>query len=304
MKLLRKIAPLVFIVACGAGSYLILSKGPCSSPMTYRIGAFDTKFGVSRETFLEDAAIAEKVWEDALQKEVPTFKGQLLAYDLKAHMPINLVYDTRQATVDTTKVIAATVDTTVATADTIKPQLTALKATYDQNESEYLAMKDSFDTKLARYNSEIAYWNSKGGARHDQYFALQQERSDLEVLQKQLNEKVIVVNDLARQVNSLVDRYNSLVHTANVGVRKINQIAGKEFEQGEYVSDSKGQRINVYEFDGKAKLIRLLAHEMGHALGMDHNSNPQSIMYYLNNGTSLEPSAEDIAALKATCRLK
>jgi predicted Zn-dependent protease len=105
-------------------------------------------------------------------------------------------------------------------------------------------------------------------------------------------------------VNAGVGEYNALVRQANSKIDIINQSADKEFEQGDYVSDSEGQRINVYEFEGKAKLVRLLAHEMGHALGIDHNDDPASIMYYLNQGKGMKLSSADLAALKKVCRVQ
>ncbi len=288
MDLLKKVLSLIFIAACAVGSYILLTKGPCDSPLTYRIGTFDTKFGVSRETFLADAALAEKVWEDALGKIGSPSRKELFKYDPKGELPINLTYDTRQATVDKNKVISANIDQTMETVDSLKVKLAALKADYDAADAEYKSLSATYESKLAAYNQS----KSRNGY------------AELESLRLALNAKVATVNDLARQVNAMADQYNTLVRGVNSNVAKINQSADQEFEQGEYVSDAKGQRINVYEFDGKQKLVRLLAHEMGHALGMDHNSNPQSIMYYLNNGTSLQPSAEDVAALKAACKLK
>jgi predicted Zn-dependent protease len=62
-----------------------------------------------------------------------------------------------------------------------------------------------------------------------------------------------------------------------------------------------GEEINIYEFDSRTALLRVLAHEFGHALGLDHNDNEQSIMHYLNSSTNLKPTKEDLAALREVC---
>ncbi|MES2214229.1 MAG: matrixin family metalloprotease [Patescibacteria group bacterium] len=101
----------------------------------------------------------------------------------------------------------------------------------------------------------------------------------------------------------LIRKYNSLVDQANQKVSTINESAGKEFNEGEYIYDEAGQRINIYEFTSRAELVRVLAHELGHALGLDHNSNPDSIMYYLNQSENGALTPEDSADLEALCHL-
>jgi len=40
---------------------------------------------------------------------------------------------------------------------------------------------------------------------------------------------------------------------------------GGEFEEGAYQSDQNGEKIDIYHLINQAKLIRVLAHELGHA---------------------------------------
>ncbi len=266
MNRLKNILLLAVAAALFAGSYFILAKGPCDSPLTYRIGSFDAKFGVSKAEFLKDAARAESIWEKAAGRE-------LFKYDPSGDLPLNLVYDARQATADKNKVLEASVDKTVQTADQVKAELDAARAGYEAAHAEYLSLASRYDAHPT------------------------------EPLRLEVNAKAAESNDLARRVNGLVDAYNSLVRSANANVRTINQSADREFEQGEYVRDAKGERINVYEFDGEDRLVRLLAHEFGHALGMDHVPDPEAIMYYLNSGKGMAATKDDVAALRAACKL-
>lgn len=191
---------------------------------------------------------------------------ELFVYDPNGALTINLIYDKRQAAAQQNAVTVNQINQSTESASMVQTQFLALEVNYKES--------------LAEYNTMLA--------QKQDYNATEQKRLE--------------VNALAEQINALVKKYNYLVTTVNTNINTVNQSAGQEFEEGEYVYDSSGKRINIYEFKTNAELVRVLAHELGHSLGLDHNSNPKSIMYYLNQSTNDVPTVEDTNALEAVCK--
>src|SRR3989338_2165138 len=63
---------------------------PCRQPITYSIGTFDKRFGISKDYFLKAIDQAAKIWGAAIDKT-------LFTYANKGFLKLNLVYDDRKA---------------------------------------------------------------------------------------------------------------------------------------------------------------------------------------------------------------
>jgi hypothetical protein len=272
------VASLVLLAAVAGGSYAyyanVLHPAPCAAPKTYSIGAFDPKFGISRADFLDAMQDAAAVWNTAAGKAV-------LAYDVSGTLPVNLMYDTRQEAVELRSVI----DAEQAAYESKAASVEAARAALKEKQQVYESLKASIEARRSSIATPADRTNFNRDVR-----ALNATAQDLNAQSRILNEQIAELNLLAAKTNAKVETYN----TANVHT---------DFDQGRYVSDDAGERITIYEFENKAELTRALAHEFGHALGLDHNENPKSIMYPYNKGGGLELSDEDLAAFREACAL-
>jgi hypothetical protein len=116
-------------------------------------------------------------------------------------------------------------------------------------------------------------------------------------------DKRVKLNGLAHEVNAVGAEINHIAETYNQGVATYRERFGasRQFVEGEY----DGREINVYQFYDTSDLTLVLAHEMGHALGIRHVQNPRSIMYMLMGQQDLrhlQLSREDLAALEEKLR--
>jgi len=278
---------------------IIPAPGPCQEPIAYTLGAFDQRFGLTQQQFLGVASKAASIWNSALGKD-------LLEYSATGTLPINLIYDYRQQATDELKSLGLTIDNT-------KASYNALKARYDSMSSAYKAQKSTLDSLVSAftaakssYEAEVAHWNSVGGAPPAQYAALQKEKESLVSQLAAIDEIQSTMNQEVDSINTIVGILNGLAHTMNMNVQEFNSVGtSTSFDEGEYVRDASGYKyIDIYEFQDQDKLLRVLAHEMGHALGLAHVPDSSAIMYYLNEGSNEKLAPADIAELKQVCGVK
>ncbi|MFA5392167.1 MAG: matrixin family metalloprotease [Candidatus Paceibacterota bacterium] len=273
---------------------------PCQKPITYSIENFDPLFGLTKSELLNYIKQAEKIWESSINK-------QLFEYSPTGDLKINFIYDYRQKATDALKKIGIVINDDRSTYEALKVKHDLLIASYNKEKVQLENLIVIYEADKSAFEKDINHWNSRGGVPKAEYNILEQKRIDL-------NNQVTIINQAENSLNELVDMINSieivlnkLIVALNFQVSKYNTIGsstGKEFSEGEYVSNASGTIINIFQFNDTNQLVRILAHEFGHALGIGHLDSSKAIMYYLNEGMNEKLTADDLVALKNVCGIK
>lgn len=265
---------------------------PCATPIPYTFGPIDKRFGLTKEQIIERTKEAVQLWDTAYGKDLFVY-----APDDASALPINFIYDRRQQTL----ALGNAIDSTESSQQAAKADIENAQSAYKTAGDVYASAVHIFNADSNAYASEVARINARGGATPDEYARLQSEKNALNARQSQLQAQADSLKKEAVALSQMIASYNSKVKDINQIVDTYNTTAGTDFEEGQYVQDAKGRRIDIYAYKSQSELLHTLTHELGHALGINHNSNPVSIMYpYNKSGVTLSP--DDIVALQAVCK--
>lgn len=272
----------------------------CDTPITYRLNQFDKQFGISEKTFLSAINQAEQIWEQ------PTGMN-LFQYSPTGTLKLNLIYDYRQDATLKLRELGIVVEENQTSYEKLRSQYLALEKYYVTGRASLDSLSAEITQLTALYNAEIERANRQGGASPKELQRLETQRQEINKLVAEFKNQQKIFNDKVDELNAVANTLNRLAKTLNISVSHYNTISvsrGSEFEEGTYVSSVGSQKINIYQFDDTAKLIRVLAHELGHALSLEHVSSTEAIMYYLNNGINAKLTPADIEELKRHCKIQ
>lgn len=269
------------------------SVSPCVQPMTYRIGRFDSRFNISKEKFSTVTKEAIAVWE----KEAGT---PLFIYDQQnGDLTLNLIFDERQETTIDLGYLALEIENTKQAAEKVRTAYEEEKTLYTAGSEKFNNDAIDFQKRYDIYDDKVKALNDKGGATKEEYDSMMIELGALKKESEALEGRRVTLNSNMEAVNAKVKRYNELVAYANGLIRKSNSIGSRTFTEGRFVPSI--NTIDIFQYADETKLRRVLIHEFGHALGIGHVENAQSIMFSFNSGKTTLLSDEDKQALEESC---
>ena len=293
-----RLAVLLFLLAFAVVAFLRRPR-PGRTTLTYRIGQVDPRFGLSREAFGEAIEQAVAIW--AVPVSRPLFR-----LDPEGAIEINLVYDQRQANLEQVRRLNEGLGASLRTFQEMKGNYEAIKAAYETKREALHEDFNAYNQKVASANAEIEALDRRGDASPAEARRLTRAGEELKASlaglqsrQRDLEVDRAVVENARTEGNQAADA----ARARNAASQAANRGLTEAFDEGEYVRRFGRQSITIYAFPSGQVLVRVLAHELGHALGLEHGQDPASVMYPQLRSEAWELSPEDLRAIRARCGL-
>jgi hypothetical protein len=280
---------------------------PCAIPVHYALGEVSPGFGFDRFTIGTALADAVRLWQ--AESDAPLFIESLHPQA----MQVDLNFDERQAGAVERRSLRGRLEVDQGDLEREQATLQAWAERIGRDQAARERRAAELRSRLERHEAAVADWNAGRAARTEagrraleaEGAALRAELAELERGTAEFNADIEAYNrraeDTRRRIadmNARVERYNATA-------------ADEPVESGRYSYDpEQGRRIEVFRAASYDELVWVLAHELGHALGIGHVDEPGAVMHpLLHEGGELEPgralpvalSAADRAALFGVC---
>ena len=295
VAVLRTLFPLALICSIGIGCNEPPSQGvhesrpvigaPADSskdkspfPVRWRIGNVDPRFHVTEVELRRAVSEATDVWEQAAGED-------LFSYDEVLGLPISLKFDQRQQFIIDGRqaegkltALRSALKKRVTRYESLTSELNADIETYNVEVKEY-------QDRMKSHNSRVAYYNERGGAPTAEFEELEAESDDLRRVKYALDEEDSRLAGNRQEAEALNAAIDSQRGVLNRQVDSYNRsYAGKVDTAGLYsrLTTKDGSTFNaaitVFEVQSLHHLAYVLAHELGHALGLSHVLGRDSLM--------------------------
>lgn len=296
---------IIIITAITAGIFALFysvegSPAPCSKPLTYRIASIDSRYNIDKQQVRKLMLKVEQLWSTALGRE-------LLVYDDHGEVGIHLIFSSDQQRSREERKLSEKIEAHKARHKLLSEEYDRLSNIYKNRQTNFKALVVDYNRTVKRLNNSFSEWQS-GGVSEAEERAIRQEKRELKNLKYRADQLETELNSMRKRLNQKSTRLNGLSKRINNQIQEYNSRYAKrrKFHQGRYIKNGPHQTIKIFQFGNKQELMAVLAHEMGHALGLDHVKNPESVMYYLmdaQNIHNLALSDQDMEALKTRCSL-
>lgn len=270
---------------------------PCELEFEYRITNIDDGFGLSESQVELNVEKVLSLWSEAID-------SLHVRNSADAPITIQFVYDDRQALTNRAIQLEDNLDSRRMRIDRMREDLRVAEQRLRSRVSEHEELINRISSSVSTLNAFIDERNRAGGLNPGEVSRVESEREVIsglrnqeeqmrERLQQEMAANQRKLDELNREIsfsNDLADRFNEEIGP------------GRYFAGGNFERRGRQGTISIYHFVDERELDLVLAHEIGHALGLGHVENTRSVMYEKVGGQLIAPelrlTAEDTRAIR------
>ena len=317
--ILRPILSVAFMVAGGAhpvppvasvpmGTMVAARQDACEVPIRWQITEVDPRFGLDEGEAARAVRQAGMLWEAAA--------GRVLMFrESSEGIPVRFLFDERQQATQERQARQSGIEEQLDRVARAEAEVDALGSALTRSRIVHDARVQNFEDLVAGLREMAEYWNQRGGAPPS-------ELERLRAAQTEVDNALVLANEAGAEVNRVVDEVNAATVRLNDEIDEANR-AREELEErypamsvqsGQFIDTRRGlgrltfsreQEIRIFHFEDWDHLLLVIAHELGHALELEHSGVEGALM--AEEGVAapgdgiLEILVADVELLRAAC---
>lgn len=280
---------------------------PCGIPIHFTLGEVDPRFGFDPSALEAAMVEAAGLWQ--ARSAVPLF----VESDHPSAMRIHAHFDERQQDARQRNAVRDRLDRDRRQLEAAEAELLQWNERIEAARQAHESESEALARRVRAHEAEVARWNREPASRSDarrqaleaESEAIQASIAQTEYALERFNADVTAYNRRAEDVRRRAEEFRARVVQYN------RASLAAPIESGRYSYDPEfGRRIEVFRAEDYDELVWILAHEFGHALGLDHVDEPGAIMHALlheenvqqqSRARLVELSDADRAALELVC---